>query len=37
MEWPFLLLIAWGFYRFIELPSISFGKWQTQRLRSNRT
>jgi peptidoglycan/LPS O-acetylase OafA/YrhL len=35
MEWPFLLLIAWGFYRFIELPSISFGKWQTQRLRSN--
>jgi peptidoglycan/LPS O-acetylase OafA/YrhL len=25
-EWPFILLIAWAFYRIIELPSIAWGK-----------
>jgi peptidoglycan/LPS O-acetylase OafA/YrhL len=35
IEWPFILFVAWGFYRLIELPSISLGKWQTRRLRSN--
>lgn len=34
MEWPFILFVAWGFYRLIELPSISLGKWQTRRLRN---
>jgi len=31
-EWPFVILISWGFYRLVELPAIACGKWVQHRL-----